>query len=93
MDYQNTWKKTENTNFCDEIVKEINILRKNPKVYLELLEKYIKGFEDDCIFFGDSNIGTLLEEGKSVVSKINFISEFRNSLLMHKNISKIIKDY
>ena len=69
MDYKTSWKTAQNIEFSLEVINEINILRKNPKQYLQLLDSYIEGCEDDCIFYGGSEIGTQLEEGKSVVSE------------------------
>lgn len=68
MDYQKEWKSAQNQEFGSEIIKEINILRKNPRIYLELLESYMERFEDNCLFFGGQEIGTIMDEGKSVVS-------------------------
>ena len=74
MNYKICWK--QHSDFCEQIIKEINTVRHKPCAFAPYIQQYIDNFDDDCIFVShvaddgktEEEVGVQLEEGKKVVS-------------------------
>lgn len=69
-----------------QIIAEINALRMNPQGYVKYLDQYIQGFKQGRLSIPGSYVDIILEEGKSVVSKVikDFYIKFLYQLLEAK---------
>ena len=77
MDFDSCWQKHQG--LCQEIIDEINKIRKSPKSFVQYVDAYIENTEDGCLFIPDSEMGVELEEGLEIVSTIydkhNYLAE------------------
>ena len=61
MDFASCWQ--ENTEICDDVVYQINLIRRNPKSFVPFLNIYIDSVEDNCLYLPDAEFGIELEDG------------------------------
>jgi hypothetical protein len=84
------------SDFNEDLIKEINLLRTNPKKYAEILLKYVDYFKEKLFLLPKSNIGFQTEEGvdafKEAVEFLNSQNELE-PLKSCKWLSNIAKDY
>ena len=84
------------SNFNENLIKEINLLRTNPKKYAEILLKYVDYFKEKLFSLPESNIGFQTEEG---VDAFKEAIEFLNNqpklepLTSSKELCNIAEDY
>ncbi len=84
------------SDFNENLIKEINLLRTNPKKYAEILVKYVEYFKEKLFSLPESNIGFQTEEG---VDAFKEAVEFLNNqpklepLTSSKELCNIAEDY
>ena len=66
MDYSSCW--LEHKDFCTQVVEYINLIRRNPKLFVPYMNIYIESVEDGCLFVPDAELGIELEDGIDNVS-------------------------
>ena len=84
------------SDFNEDLIKEINLLRTNPKKYAEILLKYVEYFKEKLFLLPKSNIGFQTEEGvdafKEAIEFLNSQNELE-PLITSKELNNIAKDY
>ena len=84
------------SDFNEELIKEINLLRKNPKEYANKISKYLKYFNEKIFCYPGNNIQIQTEEGVEAFKEaIDFLNEQKEKdpLIPSKGLFKIADEY
>ncbi|CDW71758.1 UNKNOWN [Stylonychia lemnae] len=88
----------EDLDFAKQILEEINKLRKDPKIYIKILQEHLNYFDGNALYVPDSKMGgVMLDEGpKAYLEAISYLKNIKEQLKplnWNENLYKAAQDH